>query len=328
MIRPGFIICMIFLVSFSTPASAQLLGDLNCNGFPWEMADIVLAARLLIEPCDIETPPCPENSDFDGDGRGLTIGDLMYYLYSNHSPPVYPHHPQLDTLAIGSVVSHPGESINLPVEISTVDIIMGFEFLLELDSDCLVFDSLAADDYFYLNHCIYDDHIYCCTPDCYNFPVIDEPGIYHVCNIFLTVNPEINQPATTSILFSSIPPQALYSGFANSDFFLPVFVDAEIEILPLTDIEAADEPIPTDFSIKAYPNPFNDALNISVISDRAGEIAVYDIIGRPVRTFGINPGNNLVKWDATDRGGHSLSAGIYFIGEIKTRNFHKVLYLK
>jgi len=316
-----------FLI-FSATASAQLLGDLNCNGWAWEIQDMVLAARLLIEPCDIVPPPCPENSDFDGDGRGLTIGDLMYYLYFDHNPPVYPHHPELDTLAIGSVVSHPGESINLPVWISTIDIIMGFEFLLELDSDYLVFDSLVADDYFYLNHCVYDDHIYCCTPDRYDFPVIDEPGIYHVSDIFLTVNPEITQPVSTSILFSSIPDQALYSGFANSHFFLPVFVDAEIEILPLTDTESPDGAIPTDFSITAYPNPFNGALNISVFSNRASEITVYDIMGRPIKTFEVNAGANLINWDATDDSRQSVSAGIYFVGEIKSGNFMKVLYLK
>jgi len=327
-VKTGFIICIVFVIGISSTAPAQLLGDLNCNGWAWEIQDMVLAARLLIEPCDIVPPPCPENSDFDGDGRGLTIGDLMYYLYFDHNPPVYPHHPGLDTLAIGSSVTRPGESISLPVEISTVDIIMGFEFLLELNTDYLAFDSLIADDYFYLNHCTYDDHIYCCTPDRYNFPVIDEPGIYHVCDIFLTVNPDITQPITTSILFSSIPPQALYSGFANSHFFLPVFVDADIEILPLTDIESPDETIPTDFSITAYPNPFNDALNISVFSDRATAVIVYDIMGRPVKSFEVSAGNNLINWDATDNNDRTLSAGIYFIGESHTRSFRKVLYLK
>jgi hypothetical protein len=179
-----------------------------------------------------------------------------------------------------------------------------------------------------LNHCIYDEHIYCDTPHRQDWPVIDEPGIYQVCDIFMTVNPEITQPVTTYILFSSIPPQALYSGFANSDFFLPVMVDAEIEILPLSDIELPEETVPTDFSITAYPNPFNDALNISVISARAGEITVYDVMGRPVKTFGINVGNNLVKWDAADNNNKSISAGIYFIGEKESGSFTKVLYLK
>jgi hypothetical protein len=142
------IVILIVVALTVTPASAQLRGDLNCNGWAWELADAVLAARILIESCDIALPTCPENSDIDGDGRAFTIGDLMYYLYPNHNPPVYTHHPESDTLALESAVAHPGETITLPVWISTVDIIIGFEFLLELDTDYLTFDSLIADDYF------------------------------------------------------------------------------------------------------------------------------------------------------------------------------------
>ena len=107
-------------------------------------------------------------------------------------------------------------------------------------------------------------------------------------------------------------------------------VDAEIEILPLTDAESVDEIIPTDFEISVYPNPFNNAVNISVFSDRATEIAVYDIMGRPVKTFAIAAGNKLVNWNATDESGRGLSAGIYFIGENDSKNrvLKKVLYLK
>jgi hypothetical protein len=283
------IVILIVVALTAIPASAQLIGDLNCNGWAWELVDAVLAARILIESCDIALPTCPENSDIDRDGRAFTVGDLIYYFYLGH-PPNYGRHPLSDTIAIESIIAHPGENISLPVWISTVDIIMGFEFLLELDTDYLAFDSLIADEYFYLNDCIYYEHIYFNTPSHQHFPVIDEPGVYHVCDIFLTVNPAITQPVTTPILFSSIPPQALYSGFANSDFFLPVFVDAEIEILPLTEVESEDGPVPTDFTITAYPNPFNNALNISVISDRAGEITVYDIMGRPIKRFDVNAG--------------------------------------
>ncbi|UCC79611.1 MAG: T9SS type A sorting domain-containing protein, partial [Candidatus Zixiibacteriota bacterium] len=309
MIRKSLIICVIFIIALYTPVPAQLLGDLNCNGWAWEIADAVLAAQILIESCDFVLPTCPENSDIDGDGRAFTIGDLIYYFYLGH-PPNYGRHPLLDTIVIESVIAHPGEVISLPVSISTVDIIMGFQFLLEMDADYLAFDSLTADEYFYLNDCIYNEHIYFNTPSRQHFPVIDEPGVYHVCDLFLTVSAEITQPVNTQILFSSIPHQALFSGFANSDFFLPVMVDAEIEIIPLTEIESEEEIIPSELKISVYPNPFNNALNISVSSDQPTEISVYDIMGRPVKTFAIAAGNNLVKWNAADESGRGLSAGI------------------
>jgi hypothetical protein len=158
--------------------------------------------------------------------------------------------------------------------------------------------------------------------------VIDDPGNYHICDLIFTVNPDINQPIFTSLLFSSSPQQALYSGFANTDFFLPVLVDAEIEIVPLTDIETGDDIIPVDFEISAYPNPFNDAVNISVNSEHSCEITIYDIMGRPVNTFTIDSGNNLIRWDATDESGQALSAGVYFVGYGEKHGFKKVLYLK
>jgi hypothetical protein len=233
---------------------------------------------------------------------------------------------------VESTITYPGETIVLPVTISTIDTIMGFQFLLEVDPDYLVFDSLIADDDFQLIYCSFNGDIYCRT-NYYSYPyspAITDPGDYHVCDLVLTVNPGINQPVTALLPFSVIPSRAMYSGFANSDFFLPVMVDAEIQILPLTEAESVDEIIPSDFEISAYPNPFNDAVNISVFSNRVAEISIYDIIGRPIKIFAINVGNSLVKWDASDNNGKSVSAGIYFIGESgnKNRIFKKVLYLK
>jgi hypothetical protein len=318
---------MVFVIALSTPASAQLLGDANCNGWAWEIADLVIVARFLVETCNMHLPPCLENSDLDGDERGLTVGDIIYYTYANN-PPDYPRHPQTDTFIVESVITNPGETITLPVWISTVDTIMGFQFLLEVDTDYIEFDTLTASNDFQLIHSDCDGDVYCVTGPLYNHPVICEAGTYHICDLILTINPDINQPATTSLLFSSIPHRALYSGLANSDFFLPVFIDAQIEIVPLTDIESAEEIMPGDFEISAYPNPFNDALNISVFSYNPTEISVYDIMGRPVRTLAVAAGNNLIKWNATDESGRSLSAGIYFIVESETRSFRKVLYLK
>ncbi|UCE65774.1 MAG: T9SS type A sorting domain-containing protein [Candidatus Zixiibacteriota bacterium] len=320
--------CAIFIIGIATPALAQLLGDVNCNGYPWEIADAVLMARLHVEHCDLFAPPCWENSDFDQDGQAPTVGDMIYMVFFN-DPPNYPRHPHSDTLGVESAIAHPGETLTLPVWISTVDTLMAFQFLLETDVNYLEFDTLIASGNFQLLSSNCDGDIYSITPSpLFDEQVIDQPGNYHICDLILTVNPDINQPVITPLLFSSNPPLALFSGFANSAFFLPVMVDAEIEILPLTDIESAEDPVPTDFSITSYPNPFNDAVNISVFSDHAAEISVYDIMGRPVKRFTANAGNSLIKWDATDESGRALSAGIYFIGEGQTRSFKKVLYLK
>ncbi len=324
-------IAVVGIVFFAVPAVAQVPGDLNCSGFI-DVEDIVLAINL-VNICEFSHSECSwRNGDIDGDGRSMTIGDLLFMpflILPDTLPPDYSRHPDLDTIMIESAIASPGETIALQLWVKTVDTLVAFQFLLEVDQDYLEFDTVIIYNNFPLVQRNCDVNIYCNAIG--DFPlatILLLPGNYHIADIILNVNPGINQPDTTGLYFSSVPLQALYTGFANSDFFLPVFVDAEIEIIPLTDIESGEGITPSEFKISVYPNPFNSALNISVFSDRPTEISVYDIMGRPVRTFAIAAGNNLVKWNAADEKGQSLSAGVYFIGNSENRSFEKVLYLK
>jgi len=327
----------IITVVFVAQPAAHVPGDLNCNGFV-DVADLIVFVNALHYPCDFQfgSECVRRNSDVDLDGRSMTIADVVFipwmlvYGYGS-PPPEFPRHPELDTIMVESTIASPGETIALPLWVKTVDTLVAFQFLLEVDPDYIEFDTVIVYDDFPMRQNNCDGNIYCNSmADIIKSPVLLLPGNHHIADIIVTINPGNDEPATTSLTFSSFPSQALYSGFANSTFFLPVMVDAEIQIIPVTDIESETETIPTNFEISVYPNPFNDAVNISVFSDRATEISVYDIVGRPVKTFAVNAGNNLVKWDATDINGQSISAGIYFIGESGNKNhiFKKVLYLK
>jgi hypothetical protein len=168
-VKTVFLICIFLLASFFTPASAQLLGDINCNGWAWEIQDAVLMYRLMIEHCDLYAPPCWENSDFDLDGQAPTVGDMIYFFYFDNLSN-YPRHPQSDTLEAESAVAHPGESVALGVWISTVDTIMGIQFLLETDTDYIRFDSLTERD---ISPLLYSN----CLP--YLRPVLHNQSRYH-----------------------------------------------------------------------------------------------------------------------------------------------------
>jgi hypothetical protein len=93
----------------------------------------------------------------------------------------------------------------------------------------------------------------------------------------------------------------------------------------------------TSALLSAYPNPFNDAINIiykaSGIKKELIKLKIYDIEGKLVRNFGglkTSNGEGRINWDATDRKGRKVPSGAYFarlecLGESKTI---KLIYLK
>lgn len=76
--------------------------------------------------------------------------------------------------------------------------------------------------------------------------------------------------------------------------------------------------IPQDFMLyQNYPNPFNPSTTIrfSIPARANAAIAIFDILGRRVRTFELEnapPGVHTIVWDGKDASGVSLSSGVYF----------------
>lgn len=67
-----------------------------------------------------------------------------------------------------------------------------------------------------------------------------------------------------------------------------------------------------------YPNPFNANVEftISISSNQLVNAAIYDILGRQVRSFvngNLHPGVFNYSWDGTDESGHSAASGVYFL---------------
>ena len=70
-------------------------------------------------------------------------------------------------------------------------------------------------------------------------------------------------------------------------------------------------------ALRVYPNPFNKGARI--VAPGYGYIAIYDIGGRLVRSWGslgVSPaavGPMRLDWDGKDRAGRELASGIYFV---------------
>ena len=96
------------------------------------------------------------------------------------------------------------------------------------------------------------------------------------------------------------------------------------------------EGLKNPFLLRAYPNPFNNKIEISyqLIDKQPVVIKIYDILGNNIKTIK-NKNQNLewssVSWDATNYTGSAVSGGIYLVG-LQTngilQKLEKVVYVK
>lgn len=71
--------------------------------------------------------------------------------------------------------------------------------------------------------------------------------------------------------------------------------------------------VPENLSLTVYPNPFNSSLFIRAEISGPANLHIFDLLGRKVRSFYLDPGNNSIVWDGADGLGNGCSSGIYFI---------------
>lgn len=89
---------------------------------------------------------------------------------------------------------------------------------------------------------------------------------------------------------------------------------------------------PDDFSIKAYPNPFNPEtqIQLKLVHPIQGDekVVILNILGQQIKTFPLNsyPGNIQINlnWDGKDSQGQSVQSGTYFIRFISDYQSHTI----
>jgi hypothetical protein len=75
-------------------------------------------------------------------------------------------------------------------------------------------------------------------------------------------------------------------------------------------------PLPTEFAVNVYPNPFNPSTTISYDLPEGGAVSVviYDVLGQQVRhlisQFN-SAGRYSIQWDARDNQGRGVASGVY-----------------
>ncbi|KQC12121.1 MAG: hypothetical protein APR63_03405 [Desulfuromonas sp. SDB] len=92
---------------------------------------------------------------------------------------------------------------------------------------------------------------------------------------------------------------------------------------------SVEEPIantvPENLYLRSQPNPFfkNLLINYQVPLNSSANLEIFDVTGRLIKTFEINPGEQTVNWDRRDNSGQLIPSGTYFIS-LKTTN-HQIL---
>ncbi|MBN1755363.1 hypothetical protein JW877_04020 [bacterium] len=93
--------------------------------------------------------------------------------------------------------------------------------------------------------------------------------------------------------------------------------------------------LPNQITLNAYPNPFNQMINIRyalVYNGQSGAILeVRDIRGALVNQWELKESRGLIRWEAVQSAQREIGAGIYFLNLADQENLYhgkKIIYLK
>jgi hypothetical protein len=103
--------------------------------------------------------------------------------------------------------------------------------------------------------------------------------------------------------------------------------DGFMRLLGVDDVAAVEEPIqelpiPEEFKLVAFPNPFNATTQLKIQFQPPGDfqeaqMQIVDILGRIVKElrFDVAPAENQItlKWDGLDENGIAVGSGVYFV---------------
>ena len=278
--------------SFFIKQYEGLIGDINLNGVPFEIADVIYFTNYFINQNVYPlVGEALQNSDVNQDGRYATIADLVYL-----------------------------------VRIVTGDAEEGGSEKLGLSSDKLL---TSVTDYrksgFINIQTEWQDELGAAL---FRISGLDvEPEIYPTAR---TANTKIytNFENQTLTVLICDPEGARIAAGAGSlvEIFTATPEDCVLESADLSDIYGnqitavlkSQSVIPDNFELgQNFPNPFNPTTTISFgipVQSRV-ELTVYNIRGRKVKTLVddiMSAGFHEVVWDGTNQQDKKVSSGVYF----------------
>jgi hypothetical protein len=276
-----------------------LIGDINLNGMPFEVGDVVYFTNFFIDPFayPLDGDRWP-NSDINQDNRPGTIGDLIL-LESIVSGDGYckitADRENVRTVDVATRFAAGGTEV-----IGRCDVAIGGAlFVISSGDDTDVEPALAAAD-------ANADLHWAAIGDQLRVLVIgkDRKGIIANGDPLLTVRHSGDELSVEEAQFADT-----YGAMLGT-------------------ILGKSAELPTSFDLgQNFPNPFNPTTTISFSMPEAGDVSlkIYNIRGQLVRTL-VNKrtpaGYHEVTWDGRDQSDRAAASGVFFY-RLETQDFSK-----
>jgi len=297
-------------------------GDVDEN----TLIEALDASNVLQHVINIDTLDCQglANADVTNDGTISALDASVILQYVVHLIDSFPYTEPLlaeGRMSFNDGVILPGATVELPLILSNGSNILSFEGELVYNPDHLSFASIEWSSLlsgFTINTRTEEGTIdfagASANPD-------GQEGVF--ATVHFTVNSSFSEDETQVILDK----MRLNEGPITGDAATATLV------LGIRDEEAG---IPNQFALhRNYPNPFNPntMLRYDLPKRSFVTLTIYDVLGRTVNTL-INriedPGYKSIAWNATDKLGKPVSAGVYLY-RIEARDFiqtRKMILLK
>jgi len=261
-----------------------LTGDINLNGIPYEVADVVLFVNHLTNPTLFPFDAVQRAaSDVNADGLTETVADLVYLInIVNHvipRPRLEPGMPNM-TLLLASNAGNTSFIADSPVDLGAVLVRIPHEPGVSLIPSANGRFTIASnDDGYVLSVLAY----------------LPESGTGNVGRVPLfTLN-----EATAKVTISELSASDAMGYMLGSAYRI-------------------DTPIPSTYELaQNYPNPFNAGTQITFGLPTGSDvrIEIYSITGQKVSTLAdgyFEAGSYNIIWNGIDEHGQSLASGVYF----------------
>ncbi len=310
-------------------------GDINLNGYVYEIGDIIMFVSYLSGYIDFNARQMA-NSDCNRDRIQASISDLVYMLNVINGRPDtlsldVPGNSGLEALtsAIRQYQAKPTISPNdsdylLSVSGKSETPIAGFTLTLKTSNSVSDLGEIAVGhdvDGFYLASSAKDNivKIVACSLDLQDL----NSGNLELLRI----------PIGSTGQLSSYDFEIVNCDFSD-EFGRKIDVQPELILEKTGSVTgfSEDEEKPLSLDPLAYPNPFNSQVMISYNVSQPSNVSVeiFDILGRKVQTLKDiyeQTGRKQIIWDSRNSSGDKVSAGLYLC-RIKQDSGEKILKLQ